>query len=182
MNHTGTITLTTPRLVLRKYKMEDAQAMYDNWASDPMVTKYLSWDAHQNVEKTQSRIAEIISQYEKPDCYEWMIELEGVVIGTIGLFAFAGEENETTCEVGYCMSQAHWGKGIMAEALAKVIDHGVNTVGVGTIGANHDIDNPNSGRVMMKCGMTYLDRKTMPLTSRPDIICTSDLYEIKKER
>ena len=43
MNHCGTRILETPRLLLRPLTMDDAQMMYDNWASDPAVTKYLRW-------------------------------------------------------------------------------------------------------------------------------------------
>ena len=40
LQHKGTQLLETPRLILRKFAMNDAQAMYENWASDPEVTKY----------------------------------------------------------------------------------------------------------------------------------------------
>lgn len=45
--------LTTKRLVLRKFKIEDAENMYHNWASDPEVTRYLTWPAHSSVEVTK---------------------------------------------------------------------------------------------------------------------------------
>lgn len=41
MNHCGTQKLETDRLILRRYVIEDAAAMYNNWASDKEVTKYL---------------------------------------------------------------------------------------------------------------------------------------------
>ena len=37
--HKGTVTLTTPRLILRRFTVDDAQAMYDNWATDEKVTR-----------------------------------------------------------------------------------------------------------------------------------------------
>ena len=46
MIHKGTITLETKRLTLRQFVVEDAEAMYRNWARDPEVTKYLTWPAH----------------------------------------------------------------------------------------------------------------------------------------
>ncbi len=42
MNHTGTVRLETERLILRWFTMDDAEAMFCNWASDPEVTKYLT--------------------------------------------------------------------------------------------------------------------------------------------
>ena len=56
MNDLGTITLETERLILRKFKIEDAEAMYNNWATDPECNKYLSWDLHKNIEETINRI------------------------------------------------------------------------------------------------------------------------------
>ena len=50
MKHLGTVELKTDRLILRRFTMDDAEAMYRNWASDPEVTKYLTWPAHANPE------------------------------------------------------------------------------------------------------------------------------------
>ena len=52
MKHCGTQIIETGRLILRPFAMEDAPAMYRNWASDPEVTKYLTWPAHANAELT----------------------------------------------------------------------------------------------------------------------------------
>ena len=48
----NTKTLETERLLLRKFTIDDAQGMYDNWATDPEVNKYLGWKLHENVEET----------------------------------------------------------------------------------------------------------------------------------
>ena len=50
MNHQGTKMIETPRLILRRFTIEDVPAMYRNWASDPKVTKYLTWPTHENPE------------------------------------------------------------------------------------------------------------------------------------
>ena len=44
MKNSGTVRMETKRLVLRPYVIEDADAMFRNWANDPQVTKYLSWE------------------------------------------------------------------------------------------------------------------------------------------
>lgn len=48
LNHVGTQIIETPRLILRRFQIDDAEQMYNNWASDTLVTKYLSWSAHKN--------------------------------------------------------------------------------------------------------------------------------------
>lgn len=42
------LTLETDRLLLRPFSVDDAEAMFNGWASDPEVTKYLTWNTHQN--------------------------------------------------------------------------------------------------------------------------------------
>ena len=53
MIHKGTNVLETERILLRRFKIEDAQNMFDNWASNPNVTKFLTWGPHENVEITK---------------------------------------------------------------------------------------------------------------------------------
>ena len=54
LGHKGTQTIETPRLILRRAKMEDAEAMFRNWANDTEVTRYLTWPPHESIEVTQS--------------------------------------------------------------------------------------------------------------------------------
>ena len=53
MEHKGTVRIETERLILRRFESDDAQAMYDNWASNPNVTKYLTWPTHSSVDVAQ---------------------------------------------------------------------------------------------------------------------------------
>ncbi|MBR6323166.1 MAG: GNAT family N-acetyltransferase, partial [Lachnospiraceae bacterium] len=73
MNHCGTKQLETKRLILRPFRMEDAEAMFRNWASDPEVTKFLTWPTHKSAEVTGRILAEWIPQYRKDDYYHWAI-------------------------------------------------------------------------------------------------------------
>ncbi|MGL4107398.1 GNAT family N-acetyltransferase [Clostridium sp. LP20] len=53
MKNLGTNTLETERLILRKFTLEDAQPMYDNWVNDYEVIKYLTWPKHNSVDDTK---------------------------------------------------------------------------------------------------------------------------------
>ena len=64
MNKTGTQTIETQRLILRRFRIEDADDMFNNWASDPEVTRFLTWPPHPEVEVTRRLLAEWISDYE----------------------------------------------------------------------------------------------------------------------
>ena len=64
MNHKGTQVIETKRLVLRPFRISDAQKMYDNWASDPEVTKFLTWPTHASVEVAGQVLAYWCNRYE----------------------------------------------------------------------------------------------------------------------
>ena len=76
MKHSGTKTIETPRLMLRRFTLEDAPAMYRNWASDPEVTKYLTWPTHSSVAVSRRVLEDWVEQYDKDSCYQWAIVLK----------------------------------------------------------------------------------------------------------
>lgn len=155
LNHKGTQTLETSRLILRKAVREDALPMFRNWASDPEVTKYLTWPTHRAPE-TSAAVADLwIKEYQKLDYYQWMIVLKeiGEPIGSISVVNHRDDIAEV--EIGYCIGRNWWHKGIMSEALEAVMDFLFKEAGMNRIEAKHDINNPNSGSVMKKCGMRY---------------------------
>lgn len=156
MKHLGTKRIETERLILRRFTLEDAEAMYRNWASDPEVTKYLTWPVHDNVEVTKGVLSEWVSDYSaKEDSYQWCIALKenDMAIGSIGVVG--GNEKAEAYEIGYCISRAYWHQGITSEALAAVMRYLLDEVGVRRIESRHDPKNPYSGEVMKKCGLKY---------------------------
>ncbi len=154
MKHTGTVILETPRLILRPFVMADTAAMFENWAGDPEVTEYLTWQTHDTPRTTQQVLAAWVSLYEKPDFYQWAIvpKDEGRPIGSIAVVR--QEESQGCAEIGYCIGKRWWRRGITAEALGAVIAHLFDNCGFQRIEARHDVCNPRSGGVMQKCGMT----------------------------
>ena len=64
MNKTGTQRIETERLILRRFRLEDAEDMYANWASDPEVTRFLTWPAHSSVDVTKALLEDWVPRYE----------------------------------------------------------------------------------------------------------------------
>ena len=155
LNHTGSVTLHTPRLTLRKTRLSDAHHMYHNWTSDPEVAQYLTWEVHESLEVTQALLASWEEKNNDPTYYHWAITLNGSeeIIGTLG--AVSLNERHQSAELGYCLTRKHWGQGYITEAVGAIVDHLLNTVGLQRIVARHNPNNPASGRVMEKCGMAY---------------------------
>ena len=152
LTHKGTQTICTKRLVLRRFAVEDAQAMYSNWASDSRVTRFLTWLPHTSAGATAQLLALWCKEYENAAYYNWVITMDGVPIGNISVVAMS--EKNGHAELGYSLGHAYWGRGIMTEAAHAVIAFLFTEVGVNRVGISHAVGNPASGRVAQKCGLT----------------------------
>ena len=155
LTHKGTKTIETSRLILRRARREDAEPMFRNWASNPEVTKFLTWPAHSNIAASEMVIESWLQEYEKDSYYQWMIELKeiGQPIGSISVVR--QNDRVEDAEIGYCIGTRWWHQGIMTEALSAVIEYLFEEVGMNRVAARHDPNNPHSGGVMKKCGMKY---------------------------
>ena len=180
MNHLGTKTLETERLILRPFVWEDREAMFRNWESDPEVTKYLRWQHYTSLEDVGTVLREWINSYAKPDFYQWAIvpKAVGEPIGTISVVGYDDRIGQP--EIGYCIGKAWWRQGYTSEALRMVIDFLIGEVGAGRVESWHDPRNPGSGAVMRKCGMTY--EGTLRQADRNNQgICDASVYAILAE-
>ena len=155
MQHLGTKRLETDRLILRPFVREDADAMYRNWASDPEVTKFLSWPHYRSVDTAHEILALWTKQYPDKTFYQWAIVLKalGEPIGSISVVNFC--DSVEMAEIGFCIGRPWWGRGIMTEAMKSVMEYLFAEVGVQRIEAGHDPNNPASGAVQRKCGLKY---------------------------
>ncbi len=155
MNHQGTKTIETERLILRKITQNDIKPAFLNWTSDDKVTEYLRWPTHLDISITEFVFKGWIESYEKKHYYHWAIELKEIKepIGTIGVVEL--KELIKATQIGYCIGSKWWHKGIVTEAFSAVINYLFNEVKVNRIEAQHDPNNSNSGKVMLKCGLKY---------------------------
>lgn len=156
MQHKGTILIETDRLILRKFELNDSTAAFHNWTSDDKVTKFLRWPTHQNLKTTEEVIRMWIDGYDKNNFYQWAIVLKehgDEPIGTISVV----EQNEelSILHIEYCIGSKWWNKGITSEALKAIIPFLFEQVEANRIESQHDPLNPNSGKVMEKCGLTF---------------------------
>ncbi len=156
MEHKGTVRLETERLILRRFMIDDAEAMFRNWCSDDEVTKFLMWTTHTDVEETRETLKEWEENYAKDDNYLWAITLKengDEVLGSIS--AVEVDDKIDKIHIGYCLSRKYWHQGIMSEALAALVRFFFEEVKANRIESRHDPRNPNSGKVMMKCGLKF---------------------------
>ena len=180
MKHIGTKIIETERLILRPFEKTDAPAMFRNWASDPEVTKYLTWPTYTCEEQAHHILGEWTSHYAEETFYVWAIVPKnlGEPIGSISVVASSDGANWV--EIGYCIGRSWWHRGYVSEALKAIIAFFFEEVGVGRIQAVHDPRNPNSGAVMRKCGMSC--EGTLRRAGRNNQgICDEVVYAILRE-
>lgn len=180
MEHLGTITLETKRLILRRFTVGDAEAAFKNWTSSDNVTKFLRWETHKDISVTRNYKKFQMENYKKIETYDWAIELKklGEPIGSIG--AVDVDDNIGAVEIGYCIGEKWWRQGYTSEALAAVIKFFFEEVGVNRIWSEHDVNNPNSGRVMLKCGLKF--EGTLKQADRNNSgICDTSVYGLIRE-
>ncbi len=142
--------IETTRLVLRKPRMEDAEAIFTGYARDPEVTRYLSWRTHRKIDDTFAFLTVCRRDWERGSNFVWAITGRGNsrCIGMIGI-----RDAGFKAELGYVLARPWWGKGIMTEAAGAIVDAVWQQPDVHRIWAVCDRDNRASARVMEKTGM-----------------------------
>ena len=156
MNHMGTVEIETKRLILRQFKEGDSIAAFRNWTSDEKVIEYLRWPTHKSIEVTENILKEWINSYSNKDFYQWGIvlkECDDEPIGTISVVD--KNEKSNIVHIGYCIGSKWWNQGIASEAFSGIIPFLFDEVKANRIESQHDPNNPNSGKVMQKCGFKY---------------------------
>lgn len=153
LTHKGTRIIKTKRLTLRPFTVEDAPQMYEGWAKDERVTRYMTWDPHKSVQETRRMLESWCEAYENECSYNWAIEYEGRLVGNICVARLSLRDERA--DLGYCLSYDCWNLGIMSEAAYCVIDFLFRQVGINRITVSHAAENPASGKVAIKCGLKY---------------------------
>ena len=169
------MSIETERLLLRPYSLDDAESMFKNWASDPEVTKFLTWDPHENIEVTKQLIAMWVEEDKKGTAHRFVIVPKdlGEPIGAIDVVGYLNGQPV----VGYCLSRKYWNRGYMTEAFTAFIkylfNHGYKKIHI----AAH-VDNIGSNRVIQKCGFTFTHQEARDIfKGEPALI---NWYELLK--
>ena len=148
------IRIVTPRLILRPWREEDLHDFYE-YASVEGVGQMAGWIPHKNMEESKMILDMFIAE-KKTLALE--LKGNGKAIGSIGLevidFPDAGSLRGR--EVGYALSKAYWGKGLMPEAVNAVMAYCFRELSLDWLTCGHFDWNCQSRRVVEKCGFRYL--------------------------
>ena len=167
--------LETARLKLRRLRESDARRIFDCWASDPEVTRFLTWTPHENVGVTEMILSQWLSDYEKPDVFRYGIELksEGQLIGMIDVVGI----RDGIPFIGYCSGKSYWNNGYMTEALRAVVGE-LRENGFKTIGIEAAEENTASNRVIRKAGFALTGKREPKERERKPWINAINTYHL----
>ncbi|GIW41493.1 MAG: N-acetyltransferase [Candidatus Binatia bacterium] len=141
--------LVSQRLLLRRPRASDAMAIFVRYASDPEVTRYLSWPRHRSVADTRRFLAWSRKQWLRWPCGPYLVfgRRGEELLGGTGLTF----ESENEASTGYVLARDAWGFGYATEALEVMIDL-ASWLGLVRLLAFCHPDHKASQRVLEKCG------------------------------
>lgn len=150
----NTPIIETARILLRLLKTADAETIYNNWASDPDVARYMNWNLHQSVRDTVEWLTIEEENVLKETNYTWgfVFKENNELIGSGGLNY---NEEQKMFELGYNIMKKYWNLGLTTEASKVIIAFAVQNLGVDSFLGRHAKANPASGKVMEKLGFIY---------------------------
>jgi ribosomal-protein-alanine N-acetyltransferase len=141
--------IETARLLLRRPSLGDAESIFSRYASDPEVTRYLSWPTHRSIEDTRRFLELSESEWQKWHAGPYLIESrdDGRLVGSTGF----GFETPLRAATGYVLARDAWGRGYATEALLAILALAPD-VGIRRLHALCHPEHFASQRVLEKCG------------------------------
>lgn len=141
----------TARLLARAPRPEDAPAVFQAYASDPVATRYLAWKPYTSVEPLAEFFRGRAEAWKRADGHYAYLLCErpsGEPIGSIGIFI-----DEPKAMFGYVLAQAYWGRGYATEALRWLVAWALEQPRLQRAWAYCAAENISSARVMEKAGL-----------------------------
>ena len=146
--------LETKRLVLREIADSDSGALFQNYSDDDIAKNFLDAPLT-DIKQAIQFIDAFRAEFSQGEAITWAISLKGTneFIGTCSVMI----ESNSCAEIGYDLSKAHWGEGLMSEALNAIINYGFNELGLQKIKADTLSDNIRSINLLKRIGFQLDD-------------------------
>jgi ribosomal-protein-alanine N-acetyltransferase len=142
--------IETERLLLRRPRAEDAHAIFTRYASDPEVTRYMSWPTHRSIDETYTFVRfcdELWARWPKAGPLLVFAREETTLLGGAGIV----NDSETVAQIGYVFARDAWGRGYATEALRANVE-AVRHTGLRRLEAGVHVSHQPSCRVLEKAG------------------------------
>ena len=143
-------TVVTHRLVLRAPVVADAEVIFHSYAKDPVVARFMVWAPHAALLTTVGFIEASIALFADGDRMPYVIARREEPATPIGMLEARFDGHGI--ELGYVLTRAAWGQGLMPEAVAALADTALEEAGFFRVQAFCDVDNRRSQRTLEKAG------------------------------
>jgi RimJ/RimL family protein N-acetyltransferase len=151
---TGFTTITTGRLVLRRFRPADLAA-FIAYRNDPDVARYQGWAVPYPLERAQRRLVEMVEEH--PDTPGEWFQFAVALAGTDELIGDCGvhipDDDPRQAEIGFTFAVAWQGKGYATEAVRRLLDYLFDACGKHRVVAACDARNVRSAALLRRVGM-----------------------------
>lgn len=143
------LQIETARLFLRPTEISDADAIFAAYASDPVATRFLPFEAVTDIDRVVKYLERTVKERVHAECITWVIILRDnqQLVGTLDLTI-----GENISNIGFSIGRAWWGMGIVPEAARAVLDFARNHLAIKRVRGQCDYENRQSARVFEKLG------------------------------
>ena len=138
---------------------------------------YSGWNPYATPEMARETVDRFIAGYQDEHTYSWVMDVDDVLIGTIGAYDYQVDR----IEIGYSVVKAWQGRGYATEALRKVLAYLTENEGIACVTAWSAAENIGSSRVLEKAGMRLVRREEGALEVG-DKTYDKLTYEYRKDR
>lgn len=144
--------LETERLVLRTLTPDDYLDAFQ-WCGDPLVNQFMIYPLYTNAEDVRKWLESLTPDDPNGYTYGVVLKETGELIGSAGMY-FHPETD--TWSFGYNLRRDMWSQGYATEATKAIVDYVCSEQDVKVIQTEHAVENPASGRIMEKLGLTFV--------------------------
>ena len=140
----------TARLIARPAVVADARPIFERYASDPDVARFMTWTPHQDLEETVGFLRRCETAWAEGAAFPWTLwaKDDGSLAGILEI-----RVRSNSVDLGYALVQRRWRQGLMSEALQSVIAWALAQPQIYRVWATCDVDNIASARVLERVGM-----------------------------
>ena len=119
------------------------------------MSVYSGWNPYSTLEMARETVRGFIDSYKDEHTYSWVMDIDDVIVGTIGAYDYKDDQ----IEVGFSVVPGWQGRGLATEALKKVLEYLTENEGIPCVTAWCAAENTGSRRVLEKAGMKLLSEE-----------------------
>jgi RimJ/RimL family protein N-acetyltransferase len=130
---------------------EDGYPIFELYAQDKEVTKFLTWEPHNSISDTQVFLKRCEDCWRRGTAFPWTIirKSDKQLLGMVEITGI----DQSGVNVGFVLARSYWGEGYVVESLLKIIAWAFSQEDIYRVWAICDVENTASARVMQKAGM-----------------------------